>query len=57
VDNADKMIRAMHLHGYQMGPLAAFGPHDNSAIARDAFDNFVETMDLLDERDPWYELR
>ena len=50
--NADQMIRAMHMHGFQMGPLASFGPHDDAG-ARDAFDNFGEMMKLLEEREPW----
>jgi hypothetical protein len=52
-NNAEQMIRAMHMHGYQMGPLASFGPHDGQAGPRDAFDNFDEVLTLLEERQPW----
>lgn len=51
--NAGEMIRALHMHGFQVGPLASFGPHDGSAGARDAFDNFDQTLQMLEERQPW----
>jgi hypothetical protein len=55
--NATQIIQALHKFGLQVGPLATFGPHDSSAGARDAFDNFDQMLQSIEERDPWHELR
>lgn len=55
-NNAEQIIQAMHMFGFQMGPLESFGPHEG-AIARDVFDNFDEMLKLTEERDQWHELR
>lgn len=52
VKNADDIIAALHSMGLQVGPIAAFGPHDDTST-RDPLASFVETMLSYEETQPW----
>ncbi len=52
VSNATDIIRALHGIGLEIGPMAAFGPHDQ-ALEEDVFGGLADMMKDFEERQPW----
>ena len=53
VDNAHKIIRGLHKMGLEVGPLAAFGPHESSDKPLDALDMAADLIERDMGRKPW----
>lgn len=56
VSNAHQIIRAMHKLDLQMGPMAAFGPQQqtSSGTSFDALDLVADMMEHDSGRKPWF---
>jgi hypothetical protein len=55
VANAQEFIRACHRMGLEVGPVAAFGPHEESSNASlDALDLAADMIEKDMGRKPWF---
>lgn len=53
VANAQKIIQGLHRLGLEIGPIAAFGPHDTSSQPFDGLDLVADMIEKEQGRKPW----
>lgn len=51
VEHATQIIRGLHALGLQVGPVAAFGPHEG--VRPDALDELADRIEDESGRRPW----
>lgn len=53
IDNAMTIIKGLHQQGLDVGPIAAFGPHDATQQPLDALDLAAQMIEKDQGRKPW----
>lgn len=53
VANSQQIIRGLHRLGLEIGPIAAFGPHDTSNQPFDGLDLVADMIEKEQGRKPW----